>query len=316
MTAERLLITGTTGFIGRRLIRAAAKQGYAVQPVSRSRGDADGVVVGDIGPRTDWSGALKGIAVVVHLAARVHQMSNGAADALDDYRAVNILGTERFASQAAAAGVRRFIFLSTVKVNGESTRRGRAFSEKDDPNPGDTYARSKIEAEQRLQDIAHQSRMEVVTIRPPLVYGPGVKANFLTMLHWLAKGIPLPLGAIHNRRSLVALDNLVDFILTCSRHPAAANQTFFVTDGKDLSTTRLLESTAAAMHRPARLFPVPAGILKFGAALLGKQAIARRLCESLQVDSSKARNVLGWRPPISVEAGIRQTVDWYLNTAK
>ena len=314
MKREKILITGATGFVGLRLTKSAVEHGYDVRPVSRRRIDVHGVVVGDIGPETEWRGALDDIAVVVHLAARVHQMSNGTADAIDDYRAVNTLGTERLAVQAAAAGVRRFVFLSTVKVNGEATPRGRAFSEEDSPSPVDAYARSKLEAEEKLRSVAHQFQMEVVTIRPPLVYGPGVKANFLSMLRWVKKGVPLPLGAIHNRRSLVALDNLVDFILVCSRHPAAANQTFFVADGKDLSTTALLEKTAAAMQRPPRLFPVPTGALKIGAALLGQRAFARRLCESLQVDASKACNLLGWRPPISVETGIQRTVDWYLNT--
>ena len=200
------------------------------------------------------------------------------------------------------------MFLSTVKVNGEYTLPGEAFAEKDPPRPQDAYAQSKHEAEQGLREIASQTGMELVIIRPPLVYGPGVKANFATLMHAMQRGWPLPLGAVHNQRSLVALDNLVDFILTCITHPQAANQTFLVSDGQDLSTTELVLGMAKAVGVPTRLLPVPVWALQAGATLLGKGDAVQRLCGNLQVDISKARSLLGWLPPVSVEEGLRRVM--------
>jgi nucleoside-diphosphate-sugar epimerase len=234
-------------------------------------------------------------------------MRDAASDPLLAYRAANVEGTLNLARQAAAAGVRRFVFVSSIKVNGEQTAAGQAFGADDTASPQDAYGISKAEAEAGLKAIAVSTGMEVVIIRPPLVYGPGVKATFLSMMRWLQRGVPLPLGAVtRNRRSLVALDNLVDLIVTCVHHPAAANQTFLVSDGEDLSTTGLLQRLAAAMGVPARLLPVPAWALEAGAALLGRRAMLQRLCGNLQVDITKTRDVLGWLPPIGVDEGLRR----------
>jgi nucleoside-diphosphate-sugar epimerase len=262
--------------------------------------------IGDIGPETKWNDALAGVDSVVHLAARAHIMNDEVADPLAEYRRVNVDGTRNLARQAAAAGVKRFIFISSIGVNGNINTR--PFTEDDTPNPAELYAQSKWEAEQGLWEIQRETGMELVIIRPPLVYGPSAPGNFGSLLKWVEKGIPLPLGAVHNRRSLVALDNLVDFIITCIDHPAAANQTFLVADGEDLSTTELLRRVGRAMGKPVRLIPVPMGLLQAGARLLGKQEMARRLCGSLQVDIAKARTMLSWKPPVAVDEGLRRAV--------
>ena len=308
-----VLVTGANGFVGSALCAALANRDYCVRGVVRDPSRSAGLIceltkVGDIGSNTDWSGSLIGVDMVVHLAARVHVMRDSATDPLAEFRRVNVAGTERLALAAATAGVRRFVFLSSVKVNGE---RG-GYNESDPPAPQDAYGISKHEAELSLREIAAETGMEVVIIRPPLVYGPGVKANFHALLRAVARGIPLPLGAIHNRRSLVALDNLVDMIVTCIDHPAAANQTFLVSDGEDLSTTELIRHLARAMGRPARLIPIPASVLMAGATLLGKREVAARLCGSLQVDITKARELLGWLPPITMDEGLRRTAEHYL----
>lgn len=217
-------------------------------------------------------------------------------------------GTHNLARQAVEAGVRRFVYLSSIKVNGEQTQKGAPFSEEDTPAPEDPYGISKMEAEQGLQRLAAETGLEVVIIRPPLVYGPGVKGNFASMVKLVDKGLPLPLGAVDNKRSLIALDNLVDLIIVCIEHPAAANQVFMAGDGEDLSTTELLRGIACALGKPSRLVSVPEGVLMFGASLFGKKAVARRLLGSLQVDISKARDLLGWQPPVSVEEGLTRTV--------
>ena len=311
-----MLITGATGFVGHGLRSRLQSEGRDVRCAVRHAPSVENsVVVGDIGPDTQWAEALKGVDTVIHLAARVHIMKDTAGDPLAEFRRVNVDATLNLARQAATAGVKRFIFLSSVKVNGEETfphpdplpvGEGMAycFTEKDTPHPQDPYGISKHEAEEGLRRLAQDTGLEVVIIRPPLVYGPGVKGNFASMMRWIGKGIPLPLGAIHNQRSLVALDNLVDFIITCIDHPAAANQTFLVADGEDLSTTELLRRVGQAMGKPARLIPVPVGLLKSGATLVGKQAVAQRLCGNLQVDITKAREMLGWRPPVSVDVAL------------
>ncbi|SDM92560.1 Nucleoside-diphosphate-sugar epimerase [Geoalkalibacter ferrihydriticus] len=302
---SRILITGATGFVGRGLCSRLGSEGRDLRCALRHPSSlANAVVVGDIGPETDWEQALSGVDTVIHLAARAHVMNDSSSDPLAEFRRVNVAGTLNFAQHAAAAGVKRFIFLSSVKVNGEQTAPGRPFTEQDSPAPQDPYGISKHEAEEGLHRLSTETGLEIVIIRPPLVYGPGVKGNFSGMMRWIGKGIPLPLGAIRNQRSLVALDNLVDFIITCIDHPAAANQTFLVADGEDLSTTELLRRVGQAMGKPARLIPVPMSVLKFGARLLGKQAMAQRLCGNLQVDISKAREVLGWEPPVRVGEGL------------
>ena len=236
-------------------------------------------------------------------------MKELAVDPLTVYRQVNVEGTAHLARQAAAAGVRRFVFVSSIKVNGEFTNMGKPFTADDGPAPEDPYGISKHEAEQLLRQIAAETGMEVVIIRPPLVYGPGVKANFMAMMRWLDRGVPLPLAAItENRRSLVALDNLVDLIVTCIEHPSAANQTFLVADGEDVSTAELLQRMARAMNRKARLLPVPVWMLEQAAVLLGKRDVARRLCGSLQLDTTHTRQRLGWVPPIDLDEGLRRAV--------
>jgi nucleoside-diphosphate-sugar epimerase len=255
---------------------------------------------------TNWSATLAGVEVVIHTAARAHIMRDEAADPLAEYRKVNVEGTLSLARQAANAGVRRFIFISSIKVNGEATADARAFSASDEPAPEDAYGVSKLEAEQGLMRLAAETGMAIVIIRPPLVYGPGVKGNFASMIKLVEKGLPLPLGAIHNKRSLVGIDNLVDLIIRCIDHPAAANQVFLVGDGEDLSTTELLHDVGKAMGKSVRLIPVPAEILQFGATLLGKKAMAQRLLGSLQVDISKTRKILDWKPPYTVEEGLRR----------
>lgn len=304
-----VLITGSSGFVGRRLVTRLKDTSCRLRcSVRGSSQEKDVVSVGDIGPETIWGEALIDISTVIHLTARVHIMKDEVPDPLAEYRKVNVEGTLNLARQAAQAGVKRFIFISSIKVNGEQTLLGKPFTSGDTPAPEDPYGISKNEAEQGLQQLAQETGMEVVIIRPPLVYGPGVKGNFRSIMRLINKGIPLPLGAIHNQRSLVGLENLVDFIITCIDHPAAANQTFLVADGEDLSTTDLLRRVGQAMGKPARLIPVPMSVLKFGARLLGKQALAQRLCGNLQVDISKARQLLGWEPPVSVDEGLRRAV--------
>jgi UDP-glucose 4-epimerase len=308
-----MLVTGANGFVGRALCAEAVPRGMAVRGITRASGDlpmsVENFAIGGIDGNTDWQDLLTGCEVVVHLAARVHVMQEATADPLTEFRRVNVQGTLNLARQAAAAGVRRFVFVSSIKVNGEATQLGVPFTADDVPAPLDAYGVSKMEAEQGLREIAAQTGMEVVIIRPPLVYGPGVKANFAAMMRWLKRGVPLPLGAIYNQRSLVALDNLVDLILTCLTHPAAANQTFLVSDGEDVSTTELLRRMGQAMGKPARLLPVPASWLKVAAGLVGKGDVAQRLCGSLQVDISKTRELLGWVPPVSLDEGLRRAAE-------
>jgi len=313
MNQQRVLVSGANGFVGRALCAAVPDHGMAVRSMTRSSlGSTSGLenfVVGDMDGHTDWREKLADCELVTHLAARVHVMHDASADPLAQFRLVNVEVTLNLARQAAAAGVRRFVFVSSVKVNGEATQPGAPFTADDAPAPLDAYGVSKMEAEQGLREIARQTGMEVVIIRPPLVYGPGVKANFATMMRWLKRGVPLPLGAIHNQRSLVALDNLVDLIVTCLTHPAAANQTFLVSDGEDVSTTELLRRMGLALGRPAHLIPVPASWLKLAAALLGKPDVAQRLCGSLQVDIEKTRRLLGWAPPLSLDEGLKRAAD-------
>ncbi len=311
------MVTGATGFVGGALVRRLADDHAfnGVIAANRHRAAAslpEGVKllqVGDLLPTTDWSAAVKSVDALVHCAARVHVMQDCATDPLDAYRLVNVEGTLNLARQAAIAGVRRFVFVSSIKVNGEVTPPGRPFTADDEPAPMDPYGVSKLEAEQGLRELEAKVGMEVVIVRPPLVYGPGVKANFASMMRWLMWGVPLPFGAIHNARSLVALDNLVDLLVTCLKHPSAAGQTFLVSDGEDVSTSELLRSTAQAMRKKAVLVPIPAFMLETGAALLGKRSVALRLCGSLQVDIEKTRRLLGWTPPLSLDQGLKKAVE-------
>lgn len=310
----RVLVTGASGFVGRALMHRLQPTSMDVLgAVRRPTGRvSEFVQVGDLAEATDWRPALEKRDIVVHTAARVHVMNDAVADPALAFQRVNVDGTLRLARQSAEAGVKRFIFISSIKVNGETTTLGQPFTADEQPAPVDPYGISKLKAEQELRELATTRGMEVVIIRPPLVYGPGVKANFLSMMRWLYKGIPLPLGAINNRRSLVALDNLVDLIVTCIDHPAAANQTFLAGDGEDLSTTELLRRMGAALGRPARLIPVPPALLSAGATMLGKRAVAQRLLGSLQVDISKTRALLGWTPPVGVDEALRKTAAHFL----
>lgn len=315
---SRVLVTGASGFIGRAVLaRLASETGMTARGSVRTAAanfpaGFERVIVDELGPDTDWSRAVAGAGAIVHTAARVHVGREFARDPLSEFRRVNVAGTLALARQAAEAGVQRFVFLSSIKVNGEETRAGQMFSEADVPAPVDPYGISKLEAEEELFSLGHRTGMGIAVIRPVLVYGPGVKGNFLTLMKWLNRGVPLPLGRIENRRSLVALDNLVSLIMTCLVHPAAPGRKFMVSDGEDLSTTELLRRTARALGRAPRLVPVPSRLLLAAAQVAGKGDMARRLIGSLQVDMRTTREVLGWAPPVGVDDALRATADHYL----
>lgn len=311
----KILLTGASGFVGRAVWQALRQCGLAVRPVFRSQASVlaaecpadEAAVVPTLDGATEWTQALAGMDVVVHCAARAHVMRDEAVEPLVEYRRVNVGGTLHLARQAAAAGVRRFVFISSIGVNGNISRN--PFTANDDAHPAEPYAQSKWEAEQGLWGIQQETGMEIVIIRPPLVYGPNAPGNFGSLVRWLKRGIPLPLGAVRNQRSLVGIDNLVDLILRCVEHSAAANQVFLAGDGEDLSTTDLLRRTAAAIGAPNRLVPVPMWLLNLVARLLRKGAVAQRLLGSLQVDISKTRDVLGWQPPLSVDEGLKKMAE-------
>ncbi|MDE2417536.1 MAG: SDR family oxidoreductase [Burkholderiales bacterium] len=307
----RVLVTGASGFLGQALSRRLRADGYLVTALSRHAPTVPEETWLQVKRYEDGAPLLVAQDCVVHLAARVHVMNDGVLDPLAEFRAANVDLTILLAQQAAQAGVRRFIFISSVKVNGEETAADRPFTAEDTPRPQDPYGVSKMEAEQALRSLAVQTGMEVVIIRPPLVYGPGVRANFGALLRVVARGVPLPFGALQNRRSLVALDNLVDLIACCVDHPKASGQTFMVSDGEDLSTPGLIRRMAQAMGKPARLFDMPVWFLRLLGKLTGKSDAIQRLCGYLQVDISKTKAVLGWKPPISVDEGLRRaTVQW------
>ncbi|MFZ2162810.1 MAG: SDR family oxidoreductase [Sideroxyarcus sp.] len=361
-----LLVTGANGFVGSALVAALHRREFFVRCVLRTNtklGDCTEIaVVGDMGGQADWREALSNMNVVIHLAARVHVMRESATDPLEAFREVNVAGTENLARQAAAAGVKRLVFVSSIKVNGENTLSpnppdgtiGRTsnpltkaascqdigyshsakptkvadqaatcpasggggqnvFTETDIPRPQDPYGISKWEAEQVLHRVASETGLEIVIVRPPLVYGPGVKGNFVQMLKVLARGAPLPLASAHNLRSLVYVENLVDALLVCATHPAAAGQTYIVSDGEDVSTPELLCQLGTAMGRPARLFRCPPALLKLAGRLTGKADQVERLLGSLQVDSGRIRRELDWAPPYTLQQGLQATAEWYRN---
>lgn len=319
MGQKSILVTGGNGFIGAALIQQLAERRIgqvraAVRKNVASCADAETIVVGGIYGATDWHAALVGVDTVVHAAARVHVMRDVEADALQAFRKVNVDGSLNLARQAAQAGVKRFVFISSVKVNGEATVAGAPYRAGDMPAPVDAYGLSKLEAEQGLRQVALETGMELVIIRPVLVYGPGVKANFLSMMKWLYRGVPLPFGAIDNRRSLVFLFNLVDLIMVCLEHPRAAGETFLASDGEDVSTTQLLCKLARALGKPARLLPVPASWIRALAVMLGRGKVAQRVLGSLQVDIEKNRELLGWEPPISLDQGLKLTAQSFRET--
>ncbi len=308
----KVLVTGATGFVGNALGEHLATHGHIVLPaVRRKAGLTNEVIVGNVDGATDWTFALSGCDVVVHLAARVHVMHETAHDPLAEFRAVNLAGAERLAVQAAAAGVKRLVYVSTIKVNGEETP-GKPFAEGDPPRPGGPYAISKWEAEQALQRVAATTGLELVIVRPPLIYGPGVKGNFLSLMRLVENGWPLPVGRCNNSRSLLGLGNFVNFLVLCVRHPAAAGQTFLVSDGEDLSTPELIRRLSAAMGKPPHLLSVPPSWLRVATRLLGRPGMYQRLCGSLQVNSGHARQALGWLPPETVSEGLMRTVEGFI----
>ncbi|MBU1425715.1 MAG: SDR family oxidoreductase [Gammaproteobacteria bacterium] len=342
---NRIAVTGASGFVGHCLCAEIARRGGRVKAILRTSDSLqqkfESFVVGQINGHTDWAESLRGVDVVIHLAARVHVMHEEAANPLDEFRKVNVVGTERLARQAARAGVKRLVFVSSIKVNGENTlsppfggtsshstrppkdgdqvagypARGggerKVFAESDIPSARDPYGISKWEAEQALHRVAAETGLEIVIVRPPLVYGPGVKGNFAQMLKAIARGIPLPLASVHNLRSLLYVENLVDSLLVCATHPAAVGRTYLVSDGDDVSTPDLLRQLGNAMGLPARLFPFPPAWLKLGGRLIGKADQVERLLGSLRVDSGKIRRELNWKPPYTLQQGLQATAARY-----
>ncbi len=310
----RVLVTGANGFIGKTLCRELRDSGYWVREAIRKSDDAhsDVIAVGDIGRDTDWSGALERIQVVIHLAARAHILDNKTADPLAAFRAVNVEGTKQLAQQAAQSGIQRFIFVSSIGVLGSSTQVGEPFTTHSVPAPRSHYAIAKWEAEQALQQVRSETGFEIVIVRPPLVHGAGAPGNMRRLLKWVYRGVPLPLASTGNRRSLIGVDNLADFLIHCVVSPAAANQTFIVSDEQDLSTTELIRLLANAMNRPARLFPAPEAPIRLLAQIIGKENIVDQLWGSLVIDSSKAYKDLKWSPPFTAAEGIEKMAQAYL----
>ena len=315
----QILVTGASGFVGSALCSALIAQGHVVRGAVRSADSMpsadimDFIAVGEVDSQTDWTAALAGVDCVIHCAARAHVMHETEANALAAYRAVNVVGTQRLAAQAATLGVRRFVFLSSIGVNGVFTHGARRFVHDDVPAPIENYAISKYEAEKVLWELSAKTGLEVVVIRPPLVYGPGVKGNMLRLLSMVASGMPLPLGAVHNQRSLVGLDNLVDLLVSCLGHPAAVGQVLLVSDGQDLSTPDLIRVLAQAMSKPSRLVPLPVLLLRAAGFMVGKDVEVDRLVGSLQVDIDHTCSLLGWKPPVCVDEGLQKTADWFLS---
>ena len=314
---HRILVTGAAGFVGRALCRELMARGEIVRAAVRKEKserhlpvECEVAVVGEIGAATDWSTAVGSVDVVIHLAARVHVMRETAGDALAAFREVNVAGTERLARVAAINGIKRLVYVSSIKVNGESTD-GDPFTEEDAPFPQDPYGISKFEAELALHRVAHETGLEIVIVRPPLVYGPGVGGNFWRLLKLVERGIPLPLASAENRRSMIYLGNIVDALIVCTSHPDAAGKTFLVSDGEDISTSQLIRKLARQMGKPSYLWPFPPTLLRLLGRFVGKFDEVDRLVGSLVIDSSKIRRELGWTSPFSMEQGLAETVGWF-----
>ncbi|MFJ3367865.1 UDP-glucose 4-epimerase family protein [Pseudomonas sp. NPDC086251] len=320
--SKKILVTGATGFLGNALVQHICNlpDTSVVAPLRNIDcilpSGIEKRYITDIDHTTDWRASLIGVDTVIHTAARVHVMHEPSRHSIHKFRAVNVEGTLRLANQAAEAGVKRFIFISSIKVNGEATKLGHPFFADDMPLPLDAYGVSKYEAEQKLLELSEAGLMEVVIIRPVLIYGPGVGANFQQMMRWLTKGMPLPFGAVTNQRSLVFLDNVVDLVITCIDHPRAANQIFLVSDGEDVSTTQLMERLVAYLGTKTWLMPISTKILTFLARFLGCGAVAQRLFGSLQVDIRKNQELLGWSPPVRLEDGLKSTAAHFLESRK
>lgn len=313
----RILVTGANGFVGKALCEHLASSNHEVIACTRKNGQKSTgyshFYIVAIDKNTEWKSLLLGVQVVIHLAARVHVMHEKAANSLSAFQEVNLHGTVNLARQAATAGVKRFAYVSSIKVNGEYSDE-KPFTESDISNPQDPYAISKWQAEQALQEIGRETGMEVVIVRPPLVYGPEVKANFLHLLDIVNRALPLPLGSINNRRSMIYVGNLVDALMLCATHPKAAGQTYLVSDGDAISSPQLIKDIALAMRKPSRVFPFPLSIIQFCARLLGKSSVIERLTESLEIDSSKIRKELGWAPPYTMQQGLQATTDWFASS--
>ena len=314
---QKVLITGANGFVGKAVCQHLTDADFTVRKALRSslnsqkQAQEDSHIIGEISASTDWSQALTGINSIVHLAARVHVMDDSATDPLSEFRKVNVTGTVNLAQQAARANVQRFIFVSSVKVNGEKTD-SKYFTENDAPAPQDPYGISKFEAEQALLQVARETGLEVVILRPPLMYGPEVKANFYQLMNAIYRGWPLPLGKINNQRSLLYVGAFADAIKTCLTHPNANGKTFLVSDEKSFSTAELIKRLGHFLQSPPRLFDLPVSWMKFAGKLLGKASTIDRLTSSLVVDSHKIRRELNWTSPYSFDAGIQKTAEWFL----
>lgn len=316
MSDNTCLVTGATGFVGKPLIEALRARAYPVRAALHRAAalpmpGVEAVSVGDIDGATDWKDTLQNVDCVFHLAARVHVMHDTAADPLAEFRRINVDGTRRLLDACAASGVRRFVFVSSIKVNGEGTTKSSPYDEKRVPQPVDPYGISKWEAEQLVSQFAAAQGMEFVIVRPPMMYGPGVKANFLSLMRWVDHGVPLPLRNARNARSLLGVRNLADFLVRCADHPQAAGETFLLSDNDDLSTPELIRRLAHALGTAPRLLPAPESLLRMGFRAIGREPMLDRLFGSLVIDSSKARTRLDWSPPYSVDAGLAETAAWY-----
>lgn len=317
--ARSVLITGGGGFIGRNLALEMARRGWKVRGAVRKQSmlpDGVGqVIVGDIDGQTNWDEALSGIDTVIHLAARAHVLRETAPDPIKSFHRVNVEGGAQLARAAASCEVKRLLYVSSAGVQGLQTLPEKPFTEIDPPRPHNAYTRSKLQAEQALMFESSRSGLEIVIVRPPLVYGANAPGNFAQMIKVLRRGIPLPFASVSNRRSLIYIDNLVDALFACATHSAAAGQTYLVSDGEDISTPELLSQLGAAMGYPARLLPCPLALLKLAGRLTGKSAQVERLLGSLQIDSARIRRELGWQPPYTLQQGLQKTAEWYRDHA-